>query len=168
MKSWLHALPAVCAVAALPAAAQTPADTTALRQIAVGFGNAWDRHDAQALVENMGEDAVFVTAGARRLVGRAAIESYHGRLFRGSASQSRNGTTNVNVRFLRPDVAIVERQWRIDGDRFSDGSPRLPRAGFMTMVAERRNARWAITSVQNTNVSAEAPPQVPCACEVRQ
>jgi uncharacterized protein (TIGR02246 family) len=167
MKSWLYALPAVCAVAALPAAAQTPADTAALTQIAVGFGNAWDRHDARALVENMAEDAVFVTAGARRLAGRAAIEGYHGRLFRGSASQSRNGTTNVNVRFVRPDVAMVERQWRIEGDRYSNGSPRLPRTGLMTMVAERRNARWAIAWVQNSNLSAPPRPQVPCACDSR-
>ncbi len=164
MNRWLATLAPLCIAIAAPAVAQNAADEAALRRIAQSFGEAWGRHDARALTASMSEAAIFVTAGGRRLEGRGNIENYHARLFRGSASQSTNATLNVTLRFLRPDVALVERWWQIDKDRYSDRSPRPQRTGLMTMVAERRNGGWLVTSVQSINVSAPGRAVERCAC----
>ncbi len=163
MRDWIVPLACISVAAASPALGQTHTDELALRRLAEGFGEAWGRYDARALAAQMADNIVMVTAGGRRLEGRTNIENYHGRLFRGSARGSTNTTTNVRVRFLRPDTGLVERSWRIDGDRYSDGRARASRTGLTTMVAERRSGVWQIVSAHTSNI-AGVRTTAPCNC----
>ena len=61
------------------------------------------------------------------------------------------------VRFLRSDVAVVHWSWRIVGDGNPDGTPRHPRYGMMTMVAEKRNGGWLVVASQNDNAVPWSP-----------
>ncbi len=131
--------------------AQTADDQKRIRQLAVEFDQAWNAHDAVSLVRNMTPDAQFVTSGGWRLLGRVKIESYHRRLFKGSARSSTNETTELTVRFVKPDVVLLNRRWLIKGDRYTDARPRADRTGQMTLLAEKRMGRWLITAAQVTN-----------------
>jgi hypothetical protein len=57
----------------------------------------------------------------------------------------------TEVRFLRPDVAVVHWSWNIAGDKNPDGTLRQPRYGLMTMVAEKRLGVWLVVVSQNDN-----------------
>jgi hypothetical protein len=55
------------------------------------------------------------------------------------------------VRFLRPDLAVIHWSWKIQGDKNEDLTPRKPRFGLFTMIAEKKDAGWLIIEAQNTN-----------------
>lgn len=147
------------------AKAQTPEDNKRIRLLAAEFDEAWNAHDANLLVRHMVPDAQFVTTGGRRLMGRAKIEAYHRRLFKGISSASINKTTELSVRFIKPDVALLNRRWLIRGDRYEDARlyedarprryedarPRPDRTGLMTLLTEKRMGRWLITAAHTTN-----------------
>jgi hypothetical protein len=61
------------------------------------------------------------------------------------------------VDFIRPDLAFVRWSWRMVGDKNFDGTPRPPRVGIITMVAEKQGDTWKIIAGQNTN-GIPAPP----------
>jgi hypothetical protein len=63
------------------------------------------------------------------------------------------------VRFIRPDLALIHWSWRIQGDKNADGSPRPPRFGLMTMLAEKRKGTWLVVVEQNTN-GGSGPPEL--------
>jgi hypothetical protein len=66
----------------------------------------------------------------------------------------------TEVRFLRPDVAVVRWTWNIAGDRNLDGTLRPPRYGLMTMVAEKRNNAWLVVVSQNDNSGGPVPNEI--------
>jgi uncharacterized protein (TIGR02246 family) len=89
----------------------------------------------------------------------ADFETYHARLLSGRFKDSTNTPLETVVRFLRPNLAIVHWSWSIQGDKNPDGSPRPPRFGLMTMVAEKRNGKWLVVAAQNSNGIPTVPPE---------
>ncbi len=66
----------------------------------------------------------------------------------------------TTVRFLRSDLAVVHWSWQMSGDKNFDGSPRPPRFGMMTMVAQKRRGVWQVEVAQNTNALLGTPPEL--------
>ena len=54
----------------------------------------------------------------------------------------------------------IDWSWRIDSDRNFDGTPRAPRFGMMTMVAQKRGGTWQVVVAQNTNSELGTPPEL--------
>jgi uncharacterized protein (TIGR02246 family) len=139
------------------AQAQTKADEEAVRALPRAFCDAWAKHDGHQLAAIMAEDVDFVTVGGAWFRGRADFEKYHTRLLAERFREATNTLLETDVRFLRPDEAVVHWSWRIEGDKNSDGSPRPKRFGIMTMVAQKRNGAWLVVVAQNTNAGPGAP-----------
>ena len=139
--------------------AQTKRDEEALRHLPQSFSEAWAKHDGHELAQIMAEDVDFVTVGATWFHGRRDFETYHTRLLTGRFKDSTNRPLESAVRFLRPDLAVVHWSWTIQGDKNPDGSPREPRFGLMTMIAEKRQGTWLVVVAQNTNGIPTAPPE---------
>jgi len=133
------------------AGAQTKQDEAAVRSLPRAFSDAFNKHDGHALAAIMADDVDFVTVGLTWLHGRADFEKYHTRLMVGRFKDITHTILETNVRFIRPDVAVVYHSWAIQGDKNVDGSPRPQRFGLMTMVAEKRNGTWLVAAVQNVN-----------------
>jgi uncharacterized protein (TIGR02246 family) len=140
---------------ATSAAAQTKQDEAAVRALPNAFSAAFNKHDAHALAAIMTEDVDFVTVGLTWLPNRADFEKYHARLMADRFKDITHKVLETNVKFLRPDVAVVRHSWAIQGDKNVDGSARQPRFGLMTMVAEKRNGTWLVSQVQNVNAGTE-------------
>ena len=137
--------------------AQSPSDEAAIRALPRAFCQAWNRHDGHQLGQIMADDVDFVTVGAMWLHGRTAFEKYHVPLLSGRFKDSTTTLLGTAVRFLRSDVAVVHWSWKIVGDRNPDGTPRHPRYGMMTMVAEKRNGSWLVAASQNDNAVPWSP-----------
>jgi uncharacterized protein (TIGR02246 family) len=131
--------------------AATLPDEEALRKIPQAFSDAFSKHDGHELAGIMADDVDFVTVGATWIHGRPDFEKYHARLLSGRFSEVKLTPLQTEVRFLRPDVAVVHWSWNIAGDKNPDGTLRLPRYGLMTMVAEKRNGVWLVVVSQNDN-----------------
>jgi uncharacterized protein (TIGR02246 family) len=122
------------------------------------FCEAWAKHDGHLLAQIMAEDVDFVTVATTYLHGRADFETFHVRLLSGRFKDSTISVLQTTTRFLRPDMAVVHWSWRIEGDRNPDGTPRQPRYGMMTLVAEKKVGNWQVIVGQNTNAILGVPP----------
>jgi len=158
MKSLLFAALAL-SIAAAPLGAQTKADEEAVRKLPQAFADAWAKHDGHELAKIMADDVDFVTVGATWIHGRADFEKYHTRLLSGRFKESSTTLLQTEVRFLRPDIAVVHWSWTMVGDKNPDGSARDRRYGMMTMVAEKRNGAWLVAASQNDNSFPGLPPE---------
>ena len=129
------------------------ADTQAIRDVEARWQNGWNRHDVSALAELFTDDADFVTVIGRWCKGKKDFYDYHMRLFQVLFKDSIWKTTDTQIRFLKPDVAIVHVNWGITGDRDADGTPRPnSRDGIFTQVTVKQNGLWWINASQNTNI----------------
>lgn len=131
--------------------AQTKADEAAVRNVPQAFAAAWAKHDGHQLAKIMSEDVDFVNVHAEWLHGRANFELCHSRLLSGQFRESTITPLEIAVRFLRPDPAVLHWNWRIEGDRNADMTPRKPRLGLFTMIVEKQGVDWLVTAAQNTN-----------------
>lgn len=148
-----------CLLLAQLAQAQTKTDSTELEELPQRFSAAWAAHDGARLARLMAADVGFVTVGASWLQGRKDFETYHSRLLNGRFKDSTITPLETRLSFLRPDLAIVRWSWRIEGDKDFDGTPRGPRFGLFTMVAEKRGAEWQVVAAQNTNGGPGTAPE---------
>ncbi len=133
-------------------------DSTSARRAAEVLANRWQRawnaHDMQSAGELLAPDADFVNVGGRWLRGRNEFVDYHVRLH---AMQMRNSTWSnlaLTVRQLSADVVLAHLEWRIEGDRDSDGATREPRQGLFTWVLAMQGDVALIAAAHNTNVVA--------------
>jgi uncharacterized protein (TIGR02246 family) len=110
--------------------------------------------------QSKADDVDFVTVATTYLHGRSDFEKFHVRLLSGRFKESVNTPLQTTVRFLRPDMAVVHWSWKIEGDKNPDGTPRQPRYGMMTMVAEKRSGTWLVVVAQNTNAILGIPPEL--------
>ncbi len=143
-----------------PANSQTKTDEEAVRKLPQTFCDAWAKHDGHELAKMMADDVDFVTVATTYLHGRTDFENFHVRLLSGRFKDSTNTVLQTTLRFLHPDMAVVHWSWKIEGDKNPDGTPRQPRYGIMTMVAEKRNGNWLVVVAQNTNAILGIPPEL--------
>ena len=125
------------------------ADEEAIRQIELGFNEAWGRHDAHGMVESMADDAHFVTVNGAWTKTRAEYLELMTRLHSASGPfrSSTRETPVMDIRFLVPDVAMMHSRVHIYGD-----IDEPERTGIGTRVVRRIDGQWRTVAVQNTDV----------------
>jgi uncharacterized protein (TIGR02246 family) len=151
MKNFVLAFIVIFVAVPLPLRAQTKPDEEAVRKLPRVFCDAWDKHDGHEMANIMADDLDYVTVGATWIHGRSDFEKFHTRLLSGRLKQSMISPLQIEVRFLRPDIAVVHWSWTMTGDKNPDGTAKQPRYGLMTWVAEKRNPTWLVVSSQNDN-----------------
>jgi len=139
-----------------PAIANTANDEQAVRKVIADYGDAWNKHDPDAILALFTDDADWVNV---------AGSWWHGQ------AEHRRGTTWVHehvfknahghigavvVRFSTQDTAVaifthdVENFVLPDGTRNPGGNHRL------SFFLVKHEGRWLITSGQNTEIKPEA------------
>ena len=97
------------------------------------------------------EDVVIVNIAGRRVIGRAEL----GAAMRGALESSlADVTTTVeihDVRFVRPDVAIVSCT-KVVHDAREGSADDLPSSGAMSYVVEASDGAWHIALAQTTPI----------------
>ncbi len=97
-------------------------------------------------------DAVWVSAGGVRLVGRETIAEGTRKVLPGAFADGSVRYRVAHVRFITPDIALTN----IDQEYLtSTGEALIPRQeGRPSYIWARRDGRWLIASGQNTPVPA--------------
>jgi uncharacterized protein (TIGR02246 family) len=127
------------------ASASGARDEGAVRGLGDTFANAFVQKNAELRASLFAEDGTFVTPQGEFLQGRVAMVKDFGP----EAEQAVNGTTqaafsNYRVRFIKPDVAVVDALLTVRNVNGPDGTiiPVIPINFFF--VAVRHGDRWLI------------------------
>lgn len=128
-------------------------DELAIQQVENRWQDAWNRHDMVALSSLFTDDADFVQVNGRRWIGPAEIRKNHTLVHEMMFKDSVWTNLKLDIRFLKPDVAIAHQTWGLRGDKNPDGTPRTPREGLFTQVFVKRAGHWLITAAHNTNIA---------------
>jgi uncharacterized protein (TIGR02246 family) len=130
------------------AAAQRPAAPGALVD---AFVHAWNTHDGPAFGRLYADDADWVMVGGERLKGRTAIEEALTKEHVNWARSTTLRATDVVVRELDPERAVVMFKWEITAD--AERGARPFRGNTVLVVAQARE-RWVIIAGQAAAVPA--------------
>lgn len=91
------------------------------------------------------EDADYVVINGMYIKGRAAIQTAHQRIFDTIYKDTNISLTVKQIRFLRPDVAVVH----VNGHR--EGPTKdLSGDAILTLVMTKEAHGWTIAAFQNT------------------
>ena len=133
------------------ASADRQTDEAAIRDVVqTRQQQAWNQHDAKAYAALFAEDGDVVNVVGWWWKGRKEIEN---KLTDGFAFAFRDSTltmTEVNVRFLSPEIAVAHVRWTMSGAKTPPTIPE-PREGLQTIVLQKLGGNWVISAFQNTS-----------------
>jgi uncharacterized protein (TIGR02246 family) len=160
----LRGLMTVAAMSILAAGALAPRthgaardrDESEIRAVQTRQAEAWNRHDAKAYAELFEDDGDVVNVIGWWWKGRAEIESKLTAAFAVVFRESTLTITEVDVRFLTPEIAVAHVRWTMTGARTPPSIPE-PRQGIQTQVLRKTAGTWRIAGFQNTSAVPETP-----------
>ena len=125
------------------------------------FLAGWNAHDAHVFASAFAPDADFTNVRGVSASGRENIEQFHAQAFQDMFMQSHQSAEVKKIRFLKPDVAVVDVRWEMTGALTPDGISRPVRSGLLDLVFTSSGGSWLITVMHNvdlTPVAAASPP----------
>ena len=145
----------IATLAASAVAAQSDDDRAEIRSVAMRQGQVWGR-DAKGYAALCTEDCDVINIVGWWWKGRAEVERKLTQAFQAMFRDSRLTITEVDTRFLRPDVAVAHARWTMTGAKPPSGMPE-PRQGIQTLVFTKQSGRWLIAAFHNTLSLPERP-----------
>ena len=142
-----------------------PNEEEDVRKAIGDFSQSWNHHDMEAFGKLFAPDADFVNVAGDWWKGRESIQTQHAyshgtipadtkgfeasRAYYGIFKTSTLRFTQIDVRFLRNDVALAHVSWEMLGDTRTPN----PRRGLLAFVLTRQNNGWLIAAAQNTEIN---------------
>ena len=143
------------------AVADMTRDEEEIRALAIRQAETWNSHDAKAYTGLFATDADLVNVVGWWWNGREEIER---KLTAAYATMFKDSTltiTDVQVRFLTPQLAVAHVRWTMSGAKPPRGVPK-PQQGIQTLVLQVHAGKWLIDVFQNTSAIPEvAFPGIP-------
>jgi uncharacterized protein (TIGR02246 family) len=117
------------------------------------FAEAWERRDAVKLASLFDEDAEFVNVTGLWWHDRAAIQKAHAYGFEHIFGSSKLRLTQVRVKRLSENIAVVHAKIRLEGQTppQTDAKP-ATRQTIFSFVVHRGDGGWRCASAQNTDI----------------
>ena len=126
------------------------AENAAIQAVLDEHGRAWSKGDAAGAAAVMTNDADWVSGDGAVYEGRAAIEAAHEKWFAGEAKGSHHSHPgSPNVRFIRPDVAIVDGDSYTSGLHDEQGKEISAGVTRYTAVMVKENGRWKVAAFRS-------------------
>ena len=145
----------VCAVAAIGAARSASSDEASVRDIPQQIAEGWSNGDGRKIAAVYADDGVLVAGHGVVLRGPADIASYHNRQLASELKGSRLTVEVTSVRFLKPDVAVMQTE----GGILWPGQTQLAAGnrGIQSFVVAKEGGVWRVKLFQNTRIQQRAP-----------
>jgi uncharacterized protein (TIGR02246 family) len=99
------------------------------------FLAGWNAHDAHLFASAFAPDADVTNVRGVSASGRENIEQFHAQAVQKMFMQSHQTAKMKKVRFLKPDVAVVDVRWEMTGALTPDGISRPVRTGLLDLTA---------------------------------
>jgi uncharacterized protein (TIGR02246 family) len=147
-----------CAFTVVAQESKTPKagaeDEATIRENVKQMESGWNAKSGASYAKPFAEDADFVIINGMHIRGHAAIEKNHQQIFSTIYKNTTLSLTVKQIRFLRPDVALVHVSGHRDGPEAERG---LVTYATMVMVMTKEGGQWKIASFQNTQVTGPPP-----------
>ena len=136
-------------------------DETAIRKIVQDEVATWNRGDATGYSSQFANDGTFTNVRGQFFTGHEAFLKQHEVIFQGIFKNTTSQQDIVSLKFIRPDVAIVETLTSVSGmpetapGTAADSKGRL-RTRLLQVVA-RQGAEWKIVTYHNVDVKPGVP-----------
>jgi uncharacterized protein (TIGR02246 family) len=149
---------AIVLVATVAATPQTSPDETAVRNIIKEEIAAWNSGDAAAYSRHFTVDGTFTNIRGEFFAGRQPFIEKHDNLFKGPFHGSKLKQDIVSLKFVRPDVAVVEVLTSVTEipklfpGTNTDDKGRLRTRLLQVLVKD--GGEWKITAYHNTDVKS--------------
>ena len=143
----------VCANAQTDAAKAS--DEAAIRANVEQIVKGWNAKSGAEFAKPFAEDADYVVINGMKIKGRTAIDKGHQGIFDTIYKNSVLSYAVEQLRFLRPDVAVVHVRAVLkvtEGEQTETGNARL------TLVMTKNNDKWEIAAFQNTSIKINDNP----------
>ena len=124
------------------------ADESAMRDAVKQLEAGWNTKSGATFAKPFAEDADYVIINGSYIKGRAVIESQHQRIFDTVFKDTTLSLTVQQIRFLRPDVAVVH----VKGQRTSPVQE-LNQGAMLTLFMTKEKQGWTIAAFQNTAIA---------------
>jgi uncharacterized protein (TIGR02246 family) len=125
-------------------AGMTPNIDTAVRNLAVSFEEAWNRHDAKALASLFTDDGDLINPAGREANGRAQIEALFTDEQSANFKTSHMRQTVTRVRALAPDLAVSTNRCEVTGMRSPSNQEMPTMNAIATFVLKNEGGAWRI------------------------
>ena len=134
----------------------TAEDEAAIKQVIVAMTEGFNRHDAQAATAMYLADGEFVSARGEMAKGAADVRATLADMFATRLKAATLRTLDVEIRFIRPDVALVHVTNELSG-LVSVSGQTLPsqRELSLRVFVKGDGGEWRLTAFHNTRI---APP----------
>lgn len=123
-------------------------DEAALRESVKQMETGWNTKSGALFAKPFADDADYVVINGMYIRGRAVIESQHQRIFDTVYKDTNVTLTVKQIRFLRPDVAVVHVEGRRTGP-----TKELMQNAMLTLMMTKEKQGWVIAAFQNTAVA---------------
>ncbi len=140
---------------------QSGPDETAIRKVVQDEVTAWNNGDAEGYSRHFAADGTFTNLLGMYFTGQGAFRERHDQIFKGAYRGSMKHEDIVSIKFVRPDVAIVETLQTVTGFQkllpgtTADAKGRLRTRLLQVMV--RDGGEWKIAASHNIDVKAGVP-----------
>ena len=133
-------------------------DEAAIRKVIVEMTEGFNNHDGKAAARMYTTDARFVSVRGDVMNGQAGIERGLSAILTTRAKNAAQQTMDVKVRFIRPDVALVNVTNELSGLVAPDGHVLPSQQELSLRVFVKDAGVWQVAAFHNTMVAPFAPP----------
>jgi uncharacterized protein (TIGR02246 family) len=138
--------------------AQSESDEATIRAILQQQVAAWNKGDAEALSRHFAADGTFTNILGMFFKGREAFRERHEQIFRGVFRGSTKESGVVSIKFVRPDVAVVETLQALSGFQKPPPGTSVDAKGRLRtrllQVLVKDGGEWKIAAFHNVDVKA--------------
>ena len=129
--------------------AQTTNDDKPLRAIVQTLEDGWNAGDSAKFASPFMADADYVIVNGQHIRTRAVIDFGHKQIFGAIYKGSKNKAEIKQIRFLRPDVAVIHVEWTLlYGEKLENKN-----RAMNSIVALRNSGKWEIAAFHNTPIT---------------
>jgi uncharacterized protein (TIGR02246 family) len=143
--------------------AQAPSDETAIRRIVEDEIAAWNKGDAVAYSRHFAADGTFTNITGQFFAGYDAFLKQHEVIFEGRFKETTLQQDIVSLKFVRPDVAVVEVLTAVAGvvgARLAPGTAGDAAGRLRTrllQVVVKQGEEWKVVAYHNVDVKPGIP-----------
>jgi uncharacterized protein (TIGR02246 family) len=121
------------------------------------FNEAFNANDAHAAAALCTADADYIVVTGAMFHGSAQVEQHLGPLFAGRLKGIHRDVSLREIRFIRPDTAVVIADYATSGLTSGAGAAAPPLKGVYDWIVIRRGGQWRISVWDEANLPAPAP-----------
>lgn len=133
----------------------------AIRAIVAEQVTAWDAGDAAGFAKHIAPDVSFTNLFGMVIYGKPAFEKRHAEILATFYKGTRKSHAVRAIRFVTPDVAIVDIDNEVRGVTMMPAGVPVPSDGIirtqLMQVFVRRGDRWVVEAFHNVDVKPRPP-----------